>query len=63
VYYLCGRWDLANNARSTIIDMDYILCIECGTIVEEGNPQELLQRDGGVFRRLASTEKAAKGKE
>jgi ATP-binding cassette, subfamily C (CFTR/MRP), member 1 len=45
---------------STIIDMDYILCLEGGTIVEEGKPQELLERHCGVFRELAREEKVAK---
>jgi ATP-binding cassette, subfamily C (CFTR/MRP), member 1 len=35
----------------TIVDFDKILVLEDGRIVEYGNPQQLLQRDG-VFKSL-----------
>ncbi|ORX34001.1 P-loop containing nucleoside triphosphate hydrolase protein [Kockovaella imperatae] len=38
---------------STIIDYDKIIVMEQGNIVEMGEPQELLSRPDGAFRRLA----------
>ena len=38
---------------STIIDYDKIVVMDQGCIVEMGEPQELLSRPGGAFRRLA----------
>ena len=38
---------------STIIDYDKIIVMDQGSIVEMGEPQELLGRPGSAFRRLA----------
>ncbi|MFA5792575.1 MAG: ABC transporter ATP-binding protein [Candidatus Gracilibacteria bacterium] len=37
---------------STVIDMDRILVLEKGRIVEEGNHGELIKKDGGLYRKL-----------
>lgn len=40
---------------STIIDMDRILVLDQGEIIEQGSPQSLSERDG-VFASLARLE-------
>ena len=41
---------------STIIDMDHIILLDGGQIVESGRPQDLLKVAGGKFARLAGAE-------
>ena len=38
---------------STIIDMDLVIVLDQGEIVESGPPQELLRKQGGKFAKLA----------
>jgi ATP-binding cassette, subfamily C (CFTR/MRP), member 1 len=41
---------------STIRDLDLILVMDNGRLVEQGPPDELLKREGSIFRRLAGEE-------
>jgi ABC-type transport system involved in cytochrome bd biosynthesis fused ATPase/permease subunit len=43
-------------ACSTIIDMDWIIVLDHGEIIEQGKPQKLLQKSDGAFKRLAGEE-------
>ena len=44
---------------STITDLDYILVMENGTVVEEGKPEQLLTM-GGRFASLAREHRSEK---
>jgi ATP-binding cassette subfamily B protein len=37
---------------STIVDMDRIIVLEKGHIVEEGGHKDLLKKKGGLYKRL-----------
>ena len=37
---------------STIKTADYIVCLDGGKVVELGSYDELVRKDGGVFKRL-----------
>ena len=37
---------------STLRAMDRIIVMEGGTIVESGSPQELIQRESGIFKEM-----------
>ena len=41
---------------STILDSDLIIVLDNGKIAEQGTPQELLGRQGSIFRELAKSE-------
>jgi ABC-type multidrug transport system fused ATPase/permease subunit len=43
-----------------VIDLDYILVLSDGQIVEAGPPQELLQIENGHFKRMAGEESIEK---
>jgi ATP-binding cassette subfamily C (CFTR/MRP) protein 1 len=51
---------IKQTARSTVIDLDYILVLSDGQIVEAGPPQELLQIENGHFKRMAGEESIEK---
>ena len=42
---------------STLRSMDRIVVMEQGAIVESGNPQELLKKDGGIFKEIWEQQK------
>lgn len=42
---------------STLRAMDRIIVMEGGTIVESGSPQELIQRESGIFKEIWERQK------
>ena len=45
-----------SRSSSTVINLDRIIVMDAGRIVEQGSPQELLALPQGHFRRLAGTD-------
>ena len=43
----------------TIIDMDHVLVLGAGRLLEEGEPQALASREGGVFAGMVAASQAA----
>ena len=41
---------------STLRQVDYIIALEQGRVVEQGTPEDLLRREGGVYRALYETQ-------
>ena len=40
---------------NTIMDVDRIIVLSTGRVLENGPPAELLARDGGVFKEMVET--------
>ena len=45
----------------TVEAADHIVVLADGKVAEEGRPEELLQKDGGIFRRMAELQTASAG--
>ena len=45
----------------TVEAADHIVVLADGKVAEEGRPKELLQKDGGIFRRMAELQTASAG--
>ena len=45
----------------TVEAADHIVVLSGGKVAEEGRPEELLQKDGGIFRRMSKLQTASAG--
>ena len=45
----------------TVEAADHIVVLSEGKVAEEGRPEDLLQKDGGIFRRMAELQTASAG--